>query len=217
MGQYTYERPREKLQYRGVEYLTTSELFQLVVGSGNSKVSGAKLAKKIVEATNSSRLVTLDELIKIDGIGMAKACQVLAVIELGRRKVASKKDGAPSSKTFWLSATRELVSAVRQTKHSVVGFAWFDGSQQYINYKLYNINKNEHYQVVGQRIFKDALAIYARSISVVIKVGQGVLTPDTTQLSLVKYLQDTGNILHIKVHDVWACNRQETARWGGEV
>lgn len=79
-----YERPREKVISSGVSTLSTVELLQLVIGPGGARATGAKLANK-VEALLNSGLASFDELTKINGLGTAKACQILAAIELARR------------------------------------------------------------------------------------------------------------------------------------
>lgn len=84
MGIIVYERPREKLQNRGVESLSLAELLQLIIGSGASKQPGAKLAR-LVEKLLSEGKGTYDTLMAIPGMGTAKTCQVLAALEMARR------------------------------------------------------------------------------------------------------------------------------------
>lgn len=78
------ERPREKLIHHGAASLSLVELIQLVVGSGNSRVSGAKMARNIKNALGQEGL-TYTALVAIDGVGVAKACQILAAFELAKR------------------------------------------------------------------------------------------------------------------------------------
>lgn len=84
MGQILYQRPREKLRSQGVQALTSTELLQLIIGSGSAKVSGAKLAR-MVEQVLATGVVSYEALVAVRGVGEAKACQVLAVVELGKR------------------------------------------------------------------------------------------------------------------------------------
>lgn len=84
MGQLLYERPREKLRNRGAASLSLAELLQLVIGPGNSQLSGARLARA-VEQTLVEKAVSYKTLVALPGMGEAKACQVLAAFELGKR------------------------------------------------------------------------------------------------------------------------------------
>lgn len=86
MEQAVYERPREKLRNKGASALTTIELLQLVIGSGSSGISGAKLARHVEEVLTRGS-ASVSELTALTGIGEAKACQVLASLELGSRMV----------------------------------------------------------------------------------------------------------------------------------
>lgn len=84
MERVTYERPREKLHRQGVDALSSVELVQLIIGSGSSKSSAAKLAR-MVEALAHTGALHYTQLRQIEGIGEAKACQLMALYEYARR------------------------------------------------------------------------------------------------------------------------------------
>jgi len=91
------ERPREKLIKRGPEYLSDGELLAIILrtGIGNSKerISALDLAKKMLAEYSSLRNLmdlSLPEFLKISGIGIAKATQVIAALELGKRAISEK-------------------------------------------------------------------------------------------------------------------------------
>ncbi len=85
MERNVYNRPREKLQYHGVTALTHIELLQLIIGSGTAHVSAAKIARQVA-ARVGSQPPHLTQLLEIEGVGIAKACQLLAVYELAVRQ-----------------------------------------------------------------------------------------------------------------------------------
>ena len=84
MDEMIYERPREKLLHSGTGALSLVELFQLVLGSGGARASAARLARS-VQACVASGGVTYAALIAIPGMGHAKTCQILALLELTKR------------------------------------------------------------------------------------------------------------------------------------
>jgi DNA repair protein RadC len=86
MERALYERPREKLRNYGVSALSLTELIQVVLGSGMAHHSSARLAKSIQSLMDQTEL-SYESLVLIDGIGTAKACQIIAAIELGRRMI----------------------------------------------------------------------------------------------------------------------------------
>jgi DNA repair protein RadC len=82
------ERPRERLLKHGVRALSDHELLAIILRTGTKDMSVLDLAKKVlIEFQNLNRLneATVSELKKIKGIGEAKAIEILAAIELGRR------------------------------------------------------------------------------------------------------------------------------------
>jgi len=84
------DRPREKLLARGTRSLSEAELLAILIGSGNSKESAVELSRRILLAVNNdlSALSKKDAsyLLKFRGIGEAKAVNILAALELGRRR-----------------------------------------------------------------------------------------------------------------------------------
>ncbi|MBD3329789.1 DNA repair protein RadC [Candidatus Dojkabacteria bacterium] len=81
--------PREKLQKNGVGVMTEEELVAAMIGTGTSKVSFMKLSEKIIQVLKT-KTETLDDLevgilTDINGVGIAKAVNILAGVELGRR------------------------------------------------------------------------------------------------------------------------------------
>jgi DNA repair protein RadC len=84
------DRPREKVLARGVQYLSDAELLAVLLGSGTRKMTAVELSRIILkEAENSLQLLGrmgIEELIRIKGVGPAKAINILAALELGRRR-----------------------------------------------------------------------------------------------------------------------------------
>ncbi|MEI6153938.1 MAG: UPF0758 domain-containing protein, partial [Deltaproteobacteria bacterium] len=83
------ERPRERLQIFGAEALSAQELLALIIGRGVSGKSVMTIAQELMIMFGSIRGVneaTIEELSGIKGIGFAKAVQLKACFELGKRK-----------------------------------------------------------------------------------------------------------------------------------
>ena len=86
-----HDRPREKLARAGAAALGDNELIAIVLGHGGARVSALDLANAVLTARGGIAglaRATQDELVAIAGIGGARAAQVLAAIELGRRIVS---------------------------------------------------------------------------------------------------------------------------------
>ena len=90
----TDDRPREKLRSKGPESLSHSELIAILLQNGTRQKSAVELAKEILHlgSNNLSELgrLSIKELMKIKGIGEAKAITIAAALELGRRRQANE-------------------------------------------------------------------------------------------------------------------------------
>jgi DNA repair protein RadC len=83
-----HDRPREKLQRVGATALGDNELLAVVLGYGRANASALDLANSVLSAVAGlDRLARAryDELCRIPGIGAARAAQIVAAVELGRR------------------------------------------------------------------------------------------------------------------------------------
>ena len=82
------ERPRERLQRLGVEALSAQEILALILGRGISGESVMVTAQRLLSHFNSLKGIagaSLEELAQVRGIGIAKAAQIKAAVELASR------------------------------------------------------------------------------------------------------------------------------------
>ncbi len=82
------ERPRERFIKLGPQNLSNQELIAIILRTGTKAESVIQLAQRLIKEFEGLRMLkdaTLEELTKIKGIGKAKAIQLLAAVELGRR------------------------------------------------------------------------------------------------------------------------------------
>jgi len=84
------DRPREKMLYKGISSLSDAELVAILLGSGNSELSAVDLAREVLRLADNNlvKLGKLDihDLKKLKGVGVAKAVNIMAALELGRRR-----------------------------------------------------------------------------------------------------------------------------------
>lgn len=84
------DRPREKLLLNGAENLSNSELLAILIHNGSREKSAVDLAKEVLKLgkdnLNELGRLSIKELMKIKGIGEAKAITIAAALELGRRR-----------------------------------------------------------------------------------------------------------------------------------
>ncbi len=88
------ERPREKLREKGSLALADTELLTIMIGSGTMKVPAPVLASRVLDFLDQRRPddeVSVETLMVVDGMGLAKASLICAALELGRRRLPSKR------------------------------------------------------------------------------------------------------------------------------
>lgn len=90
------DRPREKLMKQGIQYLSNTELLALIIGSGTKEMNAVELARMILLSAknnlNDLGKLSVEELVKVKGIGVAKAITLVAALELGSRRGKSYSD-----------------------------------------------------------------------------------------------------------------------------
>ena len=100
------DRPREKLLRNGIGSLSDAEILAILIGSGTRNLTALELSRNILNSVNNNLRslgkLEMQDLVRIRGIGNAKAITILAALELGRRrefasgpektKIASSKD-----------------------------------------------------------------------------------------------------------------------------
>ena len=90
------ERPRERLALRGAAGLTAAELIALVWGSGSRGRNAVDLAESALaqlDGVSGIARATTSELLDVPGVGPARAAQLEAAFELGRRLLADWPTG----------------------------------------------------------------------------------------------------------------------------
>jgi DNA repair protein RadC len=84
------DRPREKLIRLGCEALSNAELLAILIGSGSTKESAVDLMKRVLDDCNNNLNTlgkkSINELMRYNGVGEAKAVTILAACELGKRR-----------------------------------------------------------------------------------------------------------------------------------
>src|SRR4051794_2199137 len=93
-----HDRPREKLERLGPSGLGDNELLALVLGNGSRHGSALDLANRLLAYAEGLHHLTrmgLGDLRRVPGIGAARAAQVLAAVELGRRTLLRRVADRP--------------------------------------------------------------------------------------------------------------------------
>jgi len=197
------ERPRERLSQLGVEALSTQEIISLILGRGTAGESVTVLAQKLLSTFGNIKnmaAASLEELLKIKGIGPAKAAQIKAAFEIGKRLETSTEELNP------LITTPE--SIIRQIKPSLKGkkkehfvLISLDTRNHLINKQTVSIGSLDSSIVHPREVFKEALIASAASVIFIHNHPSGDPSPSEDDIALTKRLAEAGKILGIAVLD----------------
>ncbi|HEY0655267.1 MAG TPA: DNA repair protein RadC [Chryseosolibacter sp.] len=198
------DRPREKLLLKGSNTLTDAELIAILLGSGTPKLSAVELAKFIMARVennlNQLAKLTTKDLMKIKGIGEAKAVSIVAALELGRRRKEIDFEEQPK-----VTASKDIFNLM---KGRFIDLAHEEFWVILLNRGNRVIRKQQISQggVAGtvadpKIIFKAALDELACGIILAHNHPSGNITPSQQDIDLTKKLKEAGKLLEIQVLD----------------
>ena len=196
MGTTIYERPREKLYKKGVSALTNAELLQIIIGSGNVGMPVAKIARKVDKVLMArGSEVSMGDLTAIQGLGLVKASQVIAGLELANR-IMYQQGNEPYKD---IDVLADLYADIRRSKKQVFLYAFFDGNGRLIDDNSQILNPKASTARIARKVFGEALAQSTASVLVAVGGESQSLEPALYELSLAHDIYTTAAMLSITV------------------
>ena len=199
----TSERPRERLAALGAGALSSAELIAILLRTGIEGLNAVQLAQNIlIDLGGLAGLhrVPYEELRSRRGIGPAKAAQLKAAVELGRRLGAAVPEDRPAIQSPDDAAALLLyeMGALEQEHLRVL---LLDTKNRLIRtIEVYRGSLNTSLIRVGE-VFRDAVRSNAASVIVVHNHPSGDPTPSPEDVSVTRALVEAGNLLDIEVLD----------------
>lgn len=197
------ERPRERLKQFGPEALSAQELLALIIGRGVSKKSVMTIAQELLIKFGNVKAIseaTLEELSQIKGIGFAKAAQIKACFELGKRQ-----DLEPEQKDFDIKDPQSVVKAIRASIKDKAKehfkLILLNARNKIIGISTISIGSLNASIVHPREVFKDAIMHTAYSVVLAHNHPSGDPEPSEDDLTMTKRLIEAGKILGIEVLD----------------
>jgi DNA repair protein RadC len=189
--------PREKMQKYGVDKLTDDELLALLLGSGVKGVNVLQLSKKIlrVVALVGKDKITLDDLLKIKGLGAVKAAQVLAIIALSNR-LAIDAPVLLTAEDIWKSC-----ADIRDSKKEHFLAFYLDTQNRLIERQIISIGTLNASLVHPREVFEPAVALHAAGVIVVHNHPSNTPEPSQEDREVTHRLAEAGKILGIALLD----------------
>lgn len=192
-------RPREKLQRYGPSKLSNSELLAIILRTGKKGENVVEMAEKIVRKFGAENLpnVNFDDLRKYPGLGVTKACEIIACFELGKRLLKGKKSVLLlSPKEVW-----DELKDIRDNKKEHFVIFYLDSRNQEIKREIISVGLLNANLVHPREVFEPAIRNLAAQIIVAHNHPSGDLEPSDEDLTITKRLVESGKILGIEVLD----------------
>lgn len=204
------ERPRDRLLEHGAKHLATSELLAILLGTGQGTehLSAIGLSQRILrvlslterEPLRKLRHVTVEELMDISGVGLAKACVIIAAIELGKRAFSQQ----PA--TFTVIDDPSVAASIlsqdlmweQQEQFAVL---FLDIKHHFLSKKIISVGTQTETLAHPREIFREALQHRAVRILVAHNHPSGSLKPSPEDLDLTRQLLKSAQILGIPLLD----------------
>ncbi|MCY9139262.1 RadC family protein [Peribacillus frigoritolerans] len=197
------ERPRERFLQDGPQSLSNQELLALLLRTGSREESVLQLSCRLINSFKGLRLLkeaSVEELTVIKGIGEAKAIQILASVELGRRinnlndqdryVIRSPEDGA----NYCMEEMRFL-----SQEHFVC--LYLNTKNQVLQKTTVFIGSLNASIVHPREVFKEAFKRSAASIICLHNHPSGDPSPSREDIEVTKRLVECGKIIGIEVLD----------------
>jgi len=196
------ERPRERLIKFGEQTLSIQELLQIILGRGASGESVAVIAQRLLAHFGSLQKLdeaSIDELSSIKGIGLAKATQIKAAFEIGRR-LSTQVSLSKSKKLISPEKVYQLMKSKLKDYHREHFYIITLNSRNYSIAEV-SIGSLDTNIVHPREVFIEAIKNKAASVIFVHNHPSGDPTPSEDDLKITKRLVAASKILGIKVVD----------------
>lgn len=192
-----HERPREKLLAKGATALKDEELIAILLGKGSRRHDVLTLAEKLIPIIDEKGAnLTVEHLVKLDGIGKAKAAAILAAVEFTRRRV--KPEGIK------IEQPEDIVPHIRhyadrKQEHFIC--ASVNGANEVVNIRVVTIGLIDRSHVHPREVFADPIVDRASSVILAHNHPVGELKPSREDIETTKRLRRAGEIMGITVLD----------------
>ncbi len=197
------DRPREKLLRNGPSALGDNELVALVLGIGTRGASALGVANDLLRrrgGVHGLARSSADDLSQIGGIGRARAAQVVAAVELGRR-VAARGPSARVQLRSPHDAGAYLLPTFGARAVEQFGIVLLDSKHRVLRTTVVATGTLNSTIVHPRDVFREAMLGAAAAIVVFHNHPSGDPSPSPEDVELTRRLRAAGVLMGIEVVD----------------
>jgi DNA repair protein RadC len=197
------ERPRERMQQYGPEALSNAELIAILLRVGSKGESAVRMAERLLSEFGGLAGLTrarIPQLSAISGLGLAKATQIKAAFELGRR-VAAAGDGPRPTISNASDAARLVMEDLRYQQQERLVAIFLDTRCQVIRVHTVSVGTLTGSPAHPREIFREAIAHGSASLIVCHNHPSGDPTPSRDDIALTARLKQAGELMGVTLLD----------------
>lgn len=192
-----HRRPREKLRENGVASLTDEELVAAIIGMGTAGIDVRTISRQVAGLICDHRqAITLDHLLSVPGIGLAKGGQILSAFELARRHLM--KD---TVKIECAEDLLPLLADIRPKAQEHFVCISLNGANELIEKRIVTIGLLDRSLVHPRDVYADVISDRAAAVIFAHNHPSGSLQPSEADLKTQEQLVQAAKILGIRVLD----------------
>ncbi len=204
------ERPRERLEFYGAAALSNAELLAIALRTGSQRANAVELANQLLTRFRDLRglvRASVLELCEIPGIGPAKATQITAALELGRRLALSSGEERLQIKSPE-DAANLLMAAMGDEMQEQLRVLLLDSKHYVLRMPVVYVGNVNTAIVRMAEVFRDAIKDNSVAIIVAHNHPSGDPTPSREDIALTEDLVRAGALLGISVLDHLVIGKQ---------
>jgi DNA repair protein RadC len=197
------ERPRERLLQEGPQHLSEAELLGILLGKGTRKKTAIDLARELLDRYESLHKLfsrSPSELMKVKGIGSAKAAVLSAAFELVRR-IQSRNDTAHPTFKKSSDVADHYLPLLRDLRKEVFKVLLLNRANRLVKEVSVSEGTLDASIVHPRDVFREALLEPASGVILIHNHPSGNPSPSEEDLRITQQLVEAGRLLGIKVHD----------------
>lgn len=200
------EQPYEKCEKYGTSALSDADLLAVIIRTGTKEEHSIDLAKRILKNSNTHQGIisiyhyTMEELMKINGIGKVKAIQLLCIAELSKRlSKANMTDSLVFNQPHTVASY--VMEELRHLNREQVLLMMFDTKGRLLKECTISIGTINTSMLSPREIFLEALKVEAVNIILIHNHPSGDPTPSREDIAITKKIKEAGVFIGIPLID----------------
>jgi DNA repair protein RadC len=197
------ERPRERMEQYGPSALSTAELLAILLRVGSRGESALRLAERLLSqfgGLTGLAQARLPQLFALSGMGLAKATQIKAAFEIGKRLAASSEGPRPTVSCAE-DAAKLVMEDLRYLQQECLVAVFLDTRNQVIRVHTLSVGTLTGSPAHPREIFREALAHGSANLILCHNHPSGDPSPSREDIALTSRLRQAGELMGVPLLD----------------